>query len=143
MYLFFGHILFSFVTFHSSLHRQPDGLASVLGLHDFPFQLVEPLARVKHLADLTVLANEDAAFHHIGVSAHSKGKGKRKAGSSSLPAIFAPSFIPYILFGFFLLQAVDLVGISILYHCQEHVVLIVVIVVFDKNVAHIASRYLA
>ena len=126
-----------------SLDGDPNWLTPTLGLDDLLLQAVNPEAAIEHFADLTVLANEDAAFHHIGVSAHSKGKGKRKAGTSSLPAIFAPSFIPYILFGFFLLQAVDLVGFSILYHCQEHVVLIVVIVVFDKNVAHIASRYLA
>ena len=71
-----------------------------------------------------------------------KAKERPEAHHSRL-FLLHPLYLIYILFGFFLLQAVDLVGISILYHCQEHVVLIVVIVVFDKNVAHIASRYLA
>ena len=43
----------------------------------------------------------------------------------------------------FLLQTVDLEGIAILNQCKKHVILIVFIVVFNKNVAPIASRYLA
>ena len=49
-----------------SLDGQPDGLTSVFGLHDLLLQFVEPLAGVKHLADLSVLADEDAALGVLG-----------------------------------------------------------------------------
>ena len=55
--------------FHSAdflLDGDPHSLASVFGLHDFLLQLVEPLAGVEYLADLSVLANEDAAFGVLG-----------------------------------------------------------------------------
>ena len=38
----------------------------------------------------------------------------------------------------FLLQTVDLVGISILYHLQEHVILVVVILDLNKDMALVA-----
>ena len=40
----------------------PDGLTFVLCLNDLLLQAVNPDARVEHFADLTVLANKDAAF---------------------------------------------------------------------------------
>ena len=45
-----------------SLDGDPDRLTSVFGLHDFLLQFVEPFAGVKHFADLSVLADEDATF---------------------------------------------------------------------------------
>ena len=44
------------------------------------------------------------------------------------------------ILGFFLLQAVDLVGISILYHFQEHVILIVIILNLNKDMV-LVTRY--
>ena len=55
--------------FHSAdflLDGDSHSLAPVLGLHDFLLQLVEPLTRVEHFADLSVLAYEDAAFGVLG-----------------------------------------------------------------------------
>ena len=48
------------------LNGDPDGLAFIFGLHDSLFQFVEPLAGVEHLADFSVLANEDAALGVLG-----------------------------------------------------------------------------
>ena len=43
-------------------------------------------------------------------------------------------FLMFIL-GFFLLQAVDLVDISILYNCQKHTIFIVIILDLNKDMA--------
>ena len=48
-------------------------------------------------------------------------------------------FLMFIL-GFFLLQAVDLVGITILNHFQEHVILIVIILDLNKDMV-LVTRY--
>ena len=49
-----------------SLDGYPYGLASVFSLHDFLLQAVEPDAGVEHLADLSVLAYEDATLGVFG-----------------------------------------------------------------------------
>lgn len=48
--------------FVSLSDRQPDGLASVLGFHDFLLQPMQPDARVNHLPHELVLAYEYAPF---------------------------------------------------------------------------------
>lgn len=45
-----------------SFDGQPDGLAAVLGLDNLHLQLVEPLARLQHLADDLITANEYATL---------------------------------------------------------------------------------
>ena len=49
-----------------SLDGDPDGLTPTLGLDDLLLQPMKPEARVEHLAYLTVLAYEDAAFGVFG-----------------------------------------------------------------------------
>lgn len=49
-----------------SLDGDPDRLTSVFGLDDFLFQAVNPDAAVEHFADLSVLADEDAALGVLG-----------------------------------------------------------------------------
>ena len=46
-----------------SLDGDPNWLTPTLGLDDLLLQAVNPEAAIEHFADLTVLANEDAAFH--------------------------------------------------------------------------------
>ena len=50
------------------LDGQPHGFTSVFSLHDFLLQLVEPLAGVEYLADLSVLAYENAVFTQIWIA---------------------------------------------------------------------------
>ena len=45
-----------------SLDGDPDGLTPTLGLDDLLLQAMNPDAGVEHLADLSVLADEDATF---------------------------------------------------------------------------------
>ena len=47
------------------------------------------------------------------------------------------------ILGFYLFQTVDLEGVAILNQRKKYVILIVFIVVFNKNVVPIASGYLA